>query len=506
MTEAVAESTAADSAVADSTAESRAGRTLADAALVSVVASAVSLVVSVARSKVTAHYLGPEGVGRSGEVQGLFQLAAVPLSMLTGPALLAALSRSRAERAYDSAATLLMMLAVPLCVLGSASAAWLLPVAAGDAWALSVPAAVAAFASAVMALPNQLLIARGQVTRQAAFGVAVALSSALAVSLATATHGLRGQFVASALMGTLALAASFVVASRLLPTVRVLPRPALDRMVVRDLLSVGATSLVGGLALNGALNVIRWTLEGEGGAAAAGQFQASWSLGATYFGIVLGSLGNFVFPRYAAAKDAAALSEEVEAASRFVLRMAPPLILLAMAIRRPLLVALYSGRFDLAAEMAGYQMAGDLAKGLAWAYAGALLFRGRVRAYLVSELFCAGLLAIGSVAAVRLWGPVGTGVASLVAYAAYLVMTAWLVQYDCGVRVPWRRVAQVLGGTLLFGAFVAASGRWRLLEPVGVVVSVVWAWRSGLAGSLMDRLRAKVPGLSRHEKEGGAGL
>lgn len=67
------------------------------ATVLSFVVTAATALMALARSKVSAEFLGPEGFGTSALVNQWVQLFAVGASMVTGPALISVLSRRPEE-------------------------------------------------------------------------------------------------------------------------------------------------------------------------------------------------------------------------------------------------------------------------------------------------------------------------------------------------------------------------------------------------------------------------
>ncbi|MFO0697478.1 MAG: hypothetical protein U0230_28125, partial [Polyangiales bacterium] len=61
------------------------------------IATGITAVATLVRSKAMAHFVGPRGVGTIGELTNIATLATVPLMTLVGPALLSAAARARAE-------------------------------------------------------------------------------------------------------------------------------------------------------------------------------------------------------------------------------------------------------------------------------------------------------------------------------------------------------------------------------------------------------------------------
>jgi len=172
-----------------------------------------------------------------------------------------------------------------------------------------------------------------------------------------------------------------------------------------------------------------------------------------------------------------------------VLRNAPPLILCAIAVRVPLIHGLYSNRFDVAAEMVGFQMAGDLAKAVAWVHAGPLLYRGKVKAFLLSEVIGMGLLAGFAIALAPTLGVMGASVGYALGYGCYVILTKPIIEWSCEVKLSWRPVWLSLGFGV-FGAVMSVLTADSVAWSVGLgLVSGAWALRVGLFDPVFLRLR-----------------
>lgn len=473
---------------------------LGKAAMLGLLASAATIALGIARSKVTATVLGPEGLGKSSYVLQLFQLVAAPTAMLTGPVLVTALTRAirdgdreGGERAFDTALTLLLtagallVLAAGLAGLGALPAAW-----SHEAVALLPFAGLHVFGNTLVQLPTRALQAAKQFARSTVASVTTAVAGTGFIIVGTLAGGLLGQFVGLALAPFAGLLVGWWVGRSRVHVLGRAPRPRVDRGYLREVFSMGLASLVAGLALQGSLSAIRWWLERQGGPALNGQFQASWAVGNQYFTAVLGSLSGYVFPRYASAETREALAREVEAASDFVMRTAPPMILAVIALREPILHLLYSTRFHAAAELLGYQMAGDVARALGWAHAGALLYRGRVRAYFVTEVVGAGGLALLVISGHYAGGVRGLGVGYAINEVGYALVTALMLRLDSGVALRPSRFLAMAGITVALVA-VAATSHLSVWVRVGALAVAAWGiWRSGLPRRALDKVAKKL--------------
>jgi PST family polysaccharide transporter len=483
---------------------------MGEAASLGLVGSAASILASVARSKVTAIVLGPIGIGKMAEIQQLVTLANVPAGMVLGPALVTRLAEARrtgdrtaAESAAQTAVAVALVLSAAGAIIATLSGLWLLPKPWGrDAWPLTLIAGVGALASTLASVPSQILTAYARLRLLTVLGLIGAGVTLSLTCVGTILYGLPGLFAAMALSAIVMLPVT-IMSTRRAIGLSWWPRASLNGEFVRRALAIGATTLVGGAAMQFSLFAIRWTLEARGGPAANGQFQAAWVISSTYFGLVLSGLGNYVFPRYAAAQSPSELNQEVEAAAKFVFRVAPALILAAIALRGLVVQALYSHRFDDAVEIVGFMMAGDVAKAISWIHAGPLLYRGRVRAYLITELSGALGLTAGSIICVQCFGIVGIGYAYVFTYVGYAILTAIVINRSCGVLMSWLRLAVTLAMTA--GAFgtVVLTRRFDAARWVVLSLAVAWLWRAGVLASGLDRVRSIVARLGWFRPRGG---
>jgi O-antigen/teichoic acid export membrane protein len=353
-------------------------------------------------------------------------------------------------------------------------------------------AAAGAAGLAWAAIPSQTLIALGALRRLTVVSLATATVSTVLVVVATWLFALDGQFVAIAVAGLAAVPITYALASTPLRGLRWRVSGRLDSAYGRRALRIGVASLVAALTAQGMLFTIRWSLEARGGPALNGQFQAAWAIGAAYFGLVLSSLGNYAFPRYAAASSSAELAQELDDTLQFLFRITPPIIILAVGFRREIVEALYSHKFDPAVELMGIQMTGDFAKAVSWAHAGPLLYRGRIRAFLCTEVFASGTMIATVIPLVHRYGLDGVGYAYVITYASYVVVTAVALRIDCSV--PFR-LRYLLGTAAVTAALIlmvplerrVPSSRW--LFAVG---AIIWLQRAGVLAHLREGIRARA--------------
>jgi len=353
-----------------------------------------------------------------------------------------------------------------------------------------VLSAIGGVIAALASVPAQLMVGHALLrVLTVATLVSAAVQTALVVA-GTVAFGLTGQFIALAAAPAASLAIMLAIGARTTPELRWRPGWSLDRRFALEAARFGGTALAASVGLQGALVFIRWALDRAGGAELNGQFQAAWMIGNVYFGLILTALANYSFPRYAAARDASALGSEVAAAGQFVLRAAPPLILIVIAARVVLVRALYSTRFDPAVELMGFMMVGDLAKALVWVQHGALLARSKLRAYLVVEVTTIALLTAGTALLVPRFGLEGVGLAYVGAYVVAVPVSAAALRTATGISLGLRAHSLAAAATALLGAGVWCSSHSGAARWLTAAVGVSWLAAAGLLGDAFRKVRA----------------
>lgn len=469
--------------------------TIEKAAGLGAVSSLAGIAASIVRSKTGAIYLGPEGLGVAAEIQQLTALGFVPLAAFTGPALVQAIARDKAgaARTINSAVSWLALIGLFLTVTLTVTSPWILPSElAASSYHLVVLACVASLASAFSGVASQALVTEGRLSTTTRLGLtSTILGVALVVPL-TAVFHLSGQFLGVAATSLLMLPFLVRAARRTSHWPHRLLAFRFDTPFLRAALLTGAASLVAGATLQGALYAIRWRLELTGGPSLNGQFQAAWAIGSVYLGMVLSGIGSFAFPRYAAARDANELQREVDNAASFVIRLAPPIVLLAHSFAGVAVHLLYSSRFDTAVEILAWHLAGDVAKCLSWVYAGPLLFRGHVRPFVVTEGLAAGLLAGFAWLLVPITGAAGVGQAYLLTYSIYLLIAAVAARKSLGIlgrslhlTIAWLST----GGLAILSTERATPGR----QVTAVIFAGLWVWIAGVAQLALHKARTSIP-------------
>lgn len=451
--------------------------------------SFVAIGLAMVRSKVSAVVLGSDGLGVVSEVGQIATWLLVPFAILSGPALTRAIagddgSGGQSRPALQSSIRLGLWAGLLVPVASAAVAAFVFRDFPNTGFRVgwTTLSAIGAWGTAFIVVLSTALIAARNPIRASVLNLVQNVLIAVGSIIGTLVAGVEGLLVGVAIGAVVTLPWAIRSMWRVLGELKQ-PKVPLDRSYLKLGASLGAAALAAGFFSQGVLTVLRLLAFDVGGSPANGQLQAVMAVSATYFGSVLTSLGALAFPAFAAARGADELSGVVAATVRRVLIMAPPVILLAIALRVPAMQLLYGSEFKIAAGVLGVQMAGDLAKAVSWALVGPLLLRGAVRAYVVADLLANAALAGCAVLFVEIGGFAGFGYAYAAGYAVSVVVNAALLKRTFQVRLPYGMVAASLVGTgvlVLLGSIDASP--W--LEIVCGVVGCIWAVRVGALTAL----------------------
>lgn len=466
-----------------------------------VLTSAGKLLSGLIRSKVTAVVLGASGLGTIAEIQQVVQVAMVPTTFATGPALLDALSsakesgnRERAAKVYQAAVTL-SLLASMICIPAGVGLAWVvLPEYASGHWSLLC--ALAGLSLALVSfqtLHRQPLIVSGHLPQLARLDLLYLALAGSLVPLAVWIFGIPGYFFGMVIVAGCSVipfvraARSFAVFSEWRFRLRI------DRSYILSAIKFGGATFISISVLQAGLLAIRATLSATGGAELNGLFQAAWVFGFINFQALLSSAGNFLWPRYAAASDSAELTSEIHAAIGFMKTYLVPLVLLVIAFRYLIVVTAYSSEFAASGDLLGMMFAGNLCRIFGWPFLDALLFRQQKFIWVLSQTIGWVSFAIGVSLLVTDFGLIGIGwayVGSNVLQMFVLRLVSFIF-LDVSSSLP--ELILVTVSAIGLSVLITIPEATHVLSGCLVLVSVLWAWLFGWHTTIMARLRKREP-------------
>ena len=241
----------------------------------------------------------------------------------------------------------------------------------------------------------------------------------------------------------------------------------------RAMRQLGFTFMVAGLAtLIGPL-IVRTLVQGELGLAAAGQFQAAWSISLTYMGLVLGVMTSDFHPRLAAVIDKKVSAIQlVNEQTDLAVLLCAPLLLLLSGVAPWVIRLLYTPEFAPAVEVLRWQLLGDVLKVMSFPLGFVLLASGASKTFLLAEVLGMIVFALVTWLGLPIWGIKATGIAFALMYAIYLPFVWYWAKRLIGFT--WTR-AVCNQAILLFISVVSIVALSFWSEWMAVWLSVVLA-------------------------------
>ncbi len=234
------------------------------------------------------------------------------------------------------------------------------------------------------------------------------------------------------------------------------------------LLRLGFVFMSTGLMSLGVAYLARIILVHKIDLAAAGFYQAAWTLGGVYFGFILQAMGADFYPRLTAvARDNAECNRLVNEQAEVGLLLAAPGVLGTLTFAPLIIELFYSQRFGPAVGILRWICLGMVLRVASWPMGFILLAKGEGSLFFWTELLGnslqAGLIWIG----VRYQGLEGAGMAFFALYVIYSLGIYFVVHRVSGFR--WSSANRRLA--LWFVPLVViVFGSWYLLPRVGAAI------------------------------------
>ncbi len=391
--------------------------------------SVLSILISLASTKVLATILNPQGYGYYGLLQSFLAVTSLMAGMglATGTVRLGASPAAAGDYA---------------CLAQLRAGAWLLVAALGllsttvfcfcrswlSEWALGstehtsaiVLMSIALWFTVAVNLQNGLLNAFHRVEALAAASVVSAIVTSLSSIVCVLLW--RQQGVAAAIVtgaaGTWVTSRWFL--TRHVPRFRAAVSLGQALHAARQLLAFGvpftASSLVGSGVQLALPIVVLHLLNTE----AVAYYKAAAAVSVSYLGFLVSAMGQDYYPRLSAVRDqpqrmVALIQEQY----RLVILLSAPMILATLALVPVLIPLIYSRRFVPAIEILEWQLIGDLFKFSSWTFSFAVLARCNPAFYFCIELVGGVSTLLFTWAGVRIFGMSGIGLGFVITYAVY---------------------------------------------------------------------------------------
>jgi PST family polysaccharide transporter len=464
-------------------------------------ASAFNVAAGVVRGKAVALLLGPAGLGLLGlysAIAGLAQgIAAMGING-SGVRQIAAASGTGDRERIAMTAAVLRRTSLALGVAGAAAlAAVSAPVAQVTFGGPGHAGAVALLSLAVLCKvvsDGQAALVQGMrriedLARIAAYGGLLGSACAIGLVWALGRQGIAPALVAMA-------AATLVVSWRYSRRAGIAVPPVRAAVVSREagrLLKLGGAFMASGVLVLGATYVVRLILARRVGVEAAGLYQAAWTVGGLYLGLVLQAMSADFYPRLAAVvADRAECNRVVNEQARVSLLLAGPGALATLTFAPLVLTVLFSADFQAAADVLRWICVGATLQVITWPLGFVVVAEGRPALFLATEFaYTAAHLAMAW-ALVSAFGVRGAGAAFALSYVFHGLMLYPIVRRMTGFRWTAANARTACGFVGLVGVVFAG---FHALPPLlaGAFGAAAFAAAAAYSASRLARLAGARP-------------
>jgi PST family polysaccharide transporter len=452
-------------------------RRVLDAVAILAFGQGMALVLGLVTVKVIAVVAGPSAVGAFSLVRSLQQTVSTVGSFGGGNWIMQGMAARQGDPSQAgfvrAAWWILGTAALAGCAIGTfpEAARAILPRGALDDVFSRRTLALAALAGSlgilVALLRAQLLAAfrTGTVTRIAALSALV--SALLAYPLSRLMIGGRSEWAAVLVIAALAaaLVPLWLAARRfgLLPRIfRPLTPPT--RLELADAFRIAAPTLMIFAVSATAVFFVRVAVADRLGVAAAGFYDAAWTLSTVGTGLLLTAMSSYLLPAAGIPSTPSERTALIESSLRITLLLAVPAILVLVVAKGPLVRLLYSSDFGPAREILRWMLVGEFFRATGWIIATTGYARGHVLGYGIIESIWAGVFVSASLVLLGLGGgPESAGIAYLLAHLCYAATWLGYARYRNIFRASRRTFGLWVAGLAM--VVLASAATWHAMAP-----------------------------------------
>jgi antigen flippase len=244
---------------------------------------------------------------------------------------------------------------------------------------------------------------------------------------------------------------------------------AMDAPAVRrealELVKLGLAFMASGLLMTGAAYAVRLIVLRYDGLQSAGYFQAAWTLGGMYVGLILQSMGADFYPRLVGAigdnhRSNGLVNEQAEVS----LLLAGPGVIGTLTCASLVITVFYSAEFSAAIEPLRWVCLGMAMRVISWPMGYLIVAKNKRVLFFGSEMAWTVVNVGLSWGLVRLYGLAGAGAAFFGSYVFHSVMVYAIVRRLSGFRYSAANIRTcglfVIAIGLVFAAFQTLPFFW----------------------------------------------
>lgn len=420
----------------------------------------IVILIGIIRTKFMAILLGPSGVGLMGIYNSIIELTQSVVGIginSSGVRQIAKAAGANNELLVAKTAQVLRRTSIFLGILGAlfifgfSSELSLLTFSNEQQSEGIALLSLAVFCNLVSAGQSALIQAMRRITDLAKMGILAAIYGTIISIPAVYFFGLNGVAPALVLISLMALLTSWWYRRKIKLNYCTITKSEIQEEQLA-LLKLGFAFMAGSLMMTGTSYLVRMIIVRETGFAAAGLYQAAWTLGGMYVGIILQAMGTDFYPRLTAIADNnPECNRIVNEQTHISLLMAGPGIIATLTLT-PLVVELfYSAKFQAAADLLRWLCLGMILRVVSWPMGFIIMAKGAQNQLIISELAWGSIYLIFCVLGIQYFSLTGVGMAFFGSYAVHILINFIIVKKLSGFKF----LTANLKLTLLFLAVMA---------------------------------------------------
>ena len=449
--------------------------------------TAIVILLRMVRTKVLAILLGPAGIGLEAIYDSIISLANIVVDMgivASGVRQIASAVGSGSQATIAATVFTLRRVCLVLGIVGAAALFLMREQVsrltfgnadhAFDIGLLSVILLLSTLESGQSALIRGLRRI-GDLAKINMFGTALGVSLSIPIAYIWGLQGIPAYMVLMAAVGTLT---TWSYVRRIqIEAVKVPPRQVATEAA--SLLKLGLAFVSTGLMSTGALFLLRALVTRQDGIDGVGQFQAANAISLMYATFVLQPMGIDFYPRLTAvADDNARCNTLVNEQAEITILLALPGVLATMAFAPWVIQLFYSAKFQIAGEIASWQIAGMFLRALSLPIGFIVLAKGRAAVLFWTDFAAYSVYVALGWFGLGLFGLPGTGMAFLGLNIFHGCMIFAVVRRISGFS--WSSANRRLSLLGISTAGITLWVRLKLPEPWATIIGCSLAIVTGL--------------------------
>jgi PST family polysaccharide transporter len=209
---------------------------------------------------------------------------------------------------------------------------------------------------------------------------------------------------------------------------------------------------------------VRAAVADRQGVAAAGFYDAAWTLSTVGTGLLLTAMSSYLLPAAGIPSTPSERAALIESSLRITLLLAVPAILVLVLAKGPLVRLLYSSDFGPAREILRWMLIGEFFRATGWVIATTGYARGHVLGYGVIEAVWAGVFVSASLFLLgREGGPESAGIAYMLAHLSYAATWLGYARYRNIFSASRRTFSLWVAGLAM--VVLASAATWHAMAP-----------------------------------------